>query len=177
MLMPFGSAYTVHNLGVEIQKLPLVYLVSGLCSIFIGPFVGRAADRFGKFKVFCFGSMFGSVMVLVYTNLGVTPLFMVMFVNALMYLGIFSRMIPSQALMSAIPDAASRGSFMSISSSMQQIAGGFASILAGFIVVANADESLSHFDTLGYILVATSLTSLFMIYHIDQIVKKSAAQV
>src|SRR6266404_5962797 len=37
MLMPFGSAYTVHNLGIDIVHLPTIYLVSGLFSIFIGP--------------------------------------------------------------------------------------------------------------------------------------------
>src|SRR3954467_2322347 len=41
MLMPFGSAYTVHNLGIDILHLPTVYLVSGLFSILIGPLVGR----------------------------------------------------------------------------------------------------------------------------------------
>ena len=30
MLMPFGSAYTVHNLGIDIEHLPTIYLVSGL---------------------------------------------------------------------------------------------------------------------------------------------------
>src|SRR6201997_4658586 len=40
MLMPFGSAYTVHNLGIDIVHLPTIYLVSGLFSIFIGPLVG-----------------------------------------------------------------------------------------------------------------------------------------
>ena len=42
MLMPFGSAYTVHNLGIDITHLPTVYLVSGLFSIVTGPLVGRA---------------------------------------------------------------------------------------------------------------------------------------
>jgi hypothetical protein len=34
MLMPFGNAYTVHNLGIDIVHLPTIYLVSGLFSIF-----------------------------------------------------------------------------------------------------------------------------------------------
>ena len=49
MLMPFGSAYTVHNLGIDILHLPTIYLVSGLFSIFTGPMVGRASDAFGKY--------------------------------------------------------------------------------------------------------------------------------
>jgi hypothetical protein len=36
MLMPFGSAFTVHNLGIDILHLPTIYLVSGLFTVFIG---------------------------------------------------------------------------------------------------------------------------------------------
>ena len=70
MLMPFGSAYTVHNLGIDITHLPTVYLVSGLFSIVTGPLVGRLSDAFGKFPTFAFGSAMSAVMVLIYTHLG-----------------------------------------------------------------------------------------------------------
>src|SRR5450830_1516150 len=56
MLMPFSSAYLVANLGIDLHHLPLVYLITGVCTIFIGPLIGRSADRFGKFRVFMFGS-------------------------------------------------------------------------------------------------------------------------
>src|SRR3954468_1660700 len=69
MLMPFGSAYTVHNLGIDIVHLPTIYLVSGLFSIVIGPLVGRASDAFGKYPTFVFGSAMSIVMVLIYTHL------------------------------------------------------------------------------------------------------------
>ena len=170
MLMPFGSAYTVHNLGIHIEKLPLIYLITGLCSMMIGPIVGRISDRFGKYRTFVFGSVFGAVMVLIYTHLGVTPIAWVIVVNTLMFLGVFSRMIPSQALMSAIPEPASRGSFMSVSSSMQQVAGGVASVIAGLIVVQRADGILEHFDYIGYILVGTTAVTLVMMYGINRMV-------
>src|SRR5579864_6169687 len=70
MLMPFGSAYTVHNLAIGFDHLPTIYLVSGLFSVLIGPLVGRASDSFGKFPTFVFGTAVSIVMVLVYTNLG-----------------------------------------------------------------------------------------------------------
>jgi predicted MFS family arabinose efflux permease len=124
MLMPFGSAYTVSNLGIDIAHLPTIYLVSGLFSIFTGPLVGRASDAFGKFPTFAFGSMVSIVMVLLYTQLdrfGHVTLITVIAVNVLMFVGIFSRMIPSQALMSAIPEASQRGSFSAVSASLQQL--------------------------------------------------------
>ena len=63
-------------------------------------------------------------MIFIYTHLGVTPLPTVIIVNAVLFIGITARMISASALMSAVPDAAHRGGFMSVNSSLQQIAGG-----------------------------------------------------
>jgi predicted MFS family arabinose efflux permease len=176
MLMPFGSAFTVHNLGIDIVHLPTVYLVSGLFSIFTGPLVGRASDAFGKFPVFVFGSAVSVVMVLIYTHLGQVSLTTAIIVNVLMFVGIFSRMIPSQALISAIPVSSQRGSFSAVSASLQQLSGGLGSVLAAAIIAQNADGSLRHFDTLGYIVVATSILSLIAMYFVQKSVATQAGR-
>jgi predicted MFS family arabinose efflux permease len=176
MLMPFGSAYTVHNLGIDIVHLPTIYLVSGLFSIVIGPLVGRASDAFGKFPTFAFGSAMSVVMVLIYTHLGQVSLTTAIVVNVLMFVGIFSRMIPSQALISAIPDASQRGSFSAVSASLQQLSGGLGSVLAAAIIAENADGSLRHFDWLGYIVVATATVSLVGMYFVQKSVAHRAGR-
>lgn len=176
MLMPFGSAYTVHNLGIDITYLPTIYLVSGLFSIIIGPLVGRASDAFGKFPTFVFGSSMSIVMVLIYTHLGHSSLTTVIVVNVLMFVGIFSRMIPSQALISAIPDPSQRGSFSAVSASLQQLSGGLGSVLAAAIIAENPDGSLRHFDWLGYIVVATGCVSLAGMYLIQKSVAHRAGR-
>jgi predicted MFS family arabinose efflux permease len=179
MLMPFGSAYTVSNLGIDIAHLPTIYLVSGLFSIFTGPLVGRASDAFGKFPTFAFGSAVSIVMVLIYTQLdrfGHATLVTVIVVNVLMFVGIFSRMIPSQALISAIPEPSQRGSFSAVSASLQQLSGGLGSVLAAAIIAQNADGTLLHFDRLGYIVVATSLVSLTLMYFVQKSVAQRAGK-
>jgi predicted MFS family arabinose efflux permease len=168
MLMPFGSAFTVHNLGIDIVHLPTIYLISGLFSIFTGPLVGRASDAFGKFPTFMFGSAVSVVMVLIYTHLGQVSLTTAIVVNVLMFVGIFSRMIPSQALISAIPEPSQRGSFSAISASLQQLSGGLGSVLAAAIIAENADGTLRHFDRLGYIVVTTSILSLIAMYFVQK---------
>jgi predicted MFS family arabinose efflux permease len=168
MLMPFGSAYTVHNLGIDIVQLPTIYLVSGLFSIVLGPLVGRASDAFGKYPTFVFGSAVSIIMVLIYTHLGQVSLATVIVVNVLMFAGIFSRMIPSQALMSAIPEQSQRGSFSAVSASLQQLSGGLGSVLAAAIIAENPDGSLMHFDWLGYILVTTSIVLVIAMYFVQK---------
>jgi len=176
MLMPFGSAYTVHNLGIDIEHLPTIYLVSGLFSIVTGPLVGRATGAFGNFPTFMFGTVMWIVMVLIYTHLGQVGLALVIMVNVLMFVGIFSRMIPSQALISAIPAARQRGSFSAIGASLQQLSGGLGSILAAAIIAENADGSLRHFDRLGYVVVGTSLVALLAMYFVQKQVARNAGQ-
>jgi predicted MFS family arabinose efflux permease len=168
MLMPFMSVFMVHNLGLPIEKLPLVYLATGAFSIVSGPLIGRASDKLGKFKVFSFGAAVTVVMVVIYTHLRPVPLWVLIAVIVLLQVGIFSRMISSSALMSALPKPADRGSYMSISSSLQQMSGGLAAVVAGLIAVQAPGGALLHFDTLGYVLVCTTLVSLVFMYLIDR---------
>jgi predicted MFS family arabinose efflux permease len=173
MLMPFLSAYTVNNLGIPLTDLPPVYLVTGMFTIFAGPLIGRLSDSFGKFRTFTFGCAVSIVMVLVYTHLPRVPLAIVIVVNVLMFVGIFSRMIPSQALISAIPEVGKRGSFNAVSASLQQLSGGIASILAGIVVGQGPGGDIKHFDDLGYIVVATTLASLGLMYFIQRSVAET----
>jgi predicted MFS family arabinose efflux permease len=170
MIMPFSSVYTVNNLGISLNELPTIYFVSGLFTIVTGPLIGRASDAFGHFNTFIFGCALSIVMVLIYTHLGHVSLLVVIAVSVVMFVGIFSRMIPSQVLMSAIPRPPERGSFNALNASMQQISGGVASLVAGIVVTQGPDGALQHFDQLGYIIVATTLLSLGLMYFIQRAV-------
>jgi predicted MFS family arabinose efflux permease len=175
MLMPYMSAFSVHNLGIALTRLPLVYMITGACSIIAGPLIGRLSDAVGKFVVFSAGCLATMIMVTIYTHLGVTPIALVILVSSLLFIGVSSRMIAASALISAIPAAADRGSYMSISSSIQQISGGFAALLGGVIVSVTATGALRHFDVVGYVLVASTLITLVMMYFISRRVDTAAS--
>jgi predicted MFS family arabinose efflux permease len=168
MLMPFGTAFIVNNVGLSFAVLPVIYLITGLCAVFIGPLVGRASDRFGKFPTFCSGTAISVIMVVIWTNIGHLPLTWVIVINVLLFAGIFSRMIPAQALVSAIPGPTQRGAFNAVSASLQQLAGGISSGVAGLIIVQTSDGPLEHFDWLGYIVVAVALVSVVLMYFVHE---------
>ncbi len=168
MIMPFSSAFSVSNLGIDMDHLPMVYLVTGIAAIFIGPIVGRATDRYNKFRIFVGGGIMTSITVIYYTHLEITPLWLVILINVVMFASIFSRMIPAQALTSAIPEPANRGAFMAVSSSIQQMSGGLAALAAGLIVVARPDGHIDHFPTIGFILTGTVAVTIVMMYFIHQ---------
>ncbi|HXQ99201.1 MAG TPA: MFS transporter, partial [Pseudomonas sp.] len=166
MLMPFGSAFTVNNLGIDIGSLPSVYLFTGLCTIVTGPLIGRASDAFGKLPVFYLGSALTIIMVTIYTHLSNVPLPWVILVNAVLFVGIFSRIIPFQAMVAGVPEPSHRGAFNAVSAAIQQLSGGFASLLAGHIVLIGADGKLQHFDVVGYLLVATTLAAGYLVWRV-----------
>ena len=174
MLMPFSSAYIVNNLGIDMHQLPTVYLVTGVCTIFFGPLIGKAADAYGKFRVFSFGTVVSIVMALIYTRLTAISLPALIIINALMFVGIFSRMIPYQALVSSVPAANQRGSFNAISASIQQLAGGVASVIAGHIVTFGADGKLQHFDLIGDVMVGTAILALGLLWLLQRGIAKVA---
>jgi MFS family permease len=102
--------------------------------------------------------------------LGITPLWLVIVLNIALMIAVLSRMISSSALMTAVPDTKERGAFMSVNSSLQQISGGIASIVAGLIVVQTSNGTLKHYNTLGYIVVVSVIITIFMMHSIDKYV-------
>ena len=171
MLMPFSSAFSVHNLGIPLDDLPLVYMVTGITSIIAGPIIGRLSDAIGKYIVFCIGSVSAIALVLYYTNLGIIPLWLMILISAVLFVAITARMVSANALTSAVPDLKDRGAFMAINSSIQQLSGGVASFAAGLIVVQTPSGELLGYPNLGYV-VATAITiTVILMYRIDRMVK------
>jgi hypothetical protein len=89
-----------------------------------------------------------------------------------MFAGITARMITSGALMSAVPAPQDRGAFMSITASVQQIAGGIASAIAGMIVYQTPSGNLERYDILGYVVIGTMIITIIMMYWIDLHIKE-----
>ncbi len=170
MLMPFGSAFAVNNLGLTMEQIPTIYLVTGICTLIAGPLIGRISDRVGKFPMFIFGTVLSILLVIIYCHLSVTPLWLVIAINVILFIGITARMISSMALMSAVPDLADRGAFMGLNSSIQQLSGGLAASLAGLIVVQEGDGPLLHYPLLGYVVAFAMVITLWMMYRIYVIV-------
>ncbi len=175
MMMPFGSAFAINNLHVTENQLPLLFMISGLSTLVIMPFIGRFSDRMDKYKLFVIASIWLMIMCVWYTNLSVTPLWAAIALNILLMAGVTSRMVPSSALVSAVPELRNRGAFMSINASLQQLAGGLAAALAGKIVVQQTNFSpLEHYDIVGYVVVVFSVVGLLMMYRVDRLVKVRA---
>jgi predicted MFS family arabinose efflux permease len=176
MIMPFSSAFLVNNVLIPETRLSLIFFVTGLVSIFTGPILGRLSDSLGKYRLFVCGSLLSMAMVAVYTNLGVTPIWVVILVNTILWIGISSRMISSSALISGVPKMQDRGAYMGVNSSVQQVSGGIASFVAGLIVYQPATNApLQHYDIVGYVTIATMILTVIMMYFINKRISSNFA--
>src|SRR3984893_15146541 len=177
MMMPFGSAFAVNNLHITQHQLPILFMIAGLSTLVVMPLIGKLSDKIDKFTIFASASAWMIIMVSIYTNLGPTPIWLVIIFNVLMMAGIMSRMVPSAALTTAIPEMQDRGAFMSINASLQQIAGGIAAAFAGMIVIQkNKFSPLEHYNTLGYIIVGITILSVFLVYRVSMLIKRRSPE-
>jgi predicted MFS family arabinose efflux permease len=176
MMMPWGSAFAINNLKLSQHQLELLFMVAGVSTLVVMPLIGRISDKIDKFKLFTIATAWMMVVVTIYTNLTPVAFGIVITLNILMMMGIMSRMVPSMALSSALPNMRDRGAYMSISSSLQQIAGGIAAAIGGMIVVQKDKTSpLEHYNTLGYVIIVISLVSIIMVYRVSELIKAKPA--
>lgn len=173
LMMPWGSAFSVNNLHISQADLPLLFMVTGISTLLIMPIIGMVSDKIQKFTLFTIASLWMVITVLIYTHLTPCPLWLAIFVNVLMMMGVMARMVPSQALTASVPQMKDRGAFMSINSSLQQVSGGFAAVLGGMIVVQqNENSPLERFDILGYVVIVAILTNIFLTYRVNKMLNR-----
>ncbi len=173
MIMPFSTAFIVNNIHIAQSQVAIIFFFTGIFSIIIMPIVGKLSDKYDKLMIFGIGTIIAIVMVVIYTHLSPVPIWLVIIVNIVLFIGIMSRMVPATALNSAVPDAYDRGAYMSINSSLQQFAGGIAALFSGLVVVQKSKNSpIENFDVLGYVMVVLMLMCFYFVYKVNILLKK-----
>ena len=172
MMMPWGSAFAVNNLHVSYEQLPVMFMASGIAALIVMPIIGKLSDKIDKVKLFTIAAIAMMVIIVIYTNLKPVPFILVLALNIVMMAAIMSRIVPAMALVSALPKMQDRGAFMSINSSLQQIAGGFAAFVGGLIVVQQTKTSpLQHYNTLGYVIVVIIIANIIQMHRVGKLIK------
>jgi predicted MFS family arabinose efflux permease len=171
MIMPWGSVYAINNLKVTEEQLPILFMISGVATLLMMPFIGKISDKIDKFKLFVIASIWMIVVVLIYANLVPVPFWIVVLLNVMMMMGVMARMVPSVALVSALPELHDRGAFMSINSSLQQLSGGIAAAIGGMIISQNDKFSpIQHYDRLALVVACFVVICIFVLFKVKKIV-------
>jgi predicted MFS family arabinose efflux permease len=162
VVFPYLPKYLVANVGLTEKQLPWIYIWGGCCTVFSMNWIGRWADRSGKRRVFILMSIAAVLPILLVTNLPAVPLMVAVTASTLLMICMSGRFVPAMALMTASIEARHRGGFMSLNSSVQQLAAGLAAWISGMILGQSASGQMTHFSVTGIVSVACALFCIYL---------------
>ncbi|ANI99329.1 MFS transporter [Polynucleobacter wuianus] len=165
-VIPYIALYLTSNVGVADSYISLIYLCGGVATLMSSRLIGHMADKYGKVKVFRVLAIVSLIPLIVTTNLVPVPLWVVLINSTSFFILISGRMIPAMAIVSQLVEPKIRGTFMSLVGSIQMLASGIASVLAGLVVTISTDGKMEHYNLVGYGAVACSLLTFWLVGYI-----------
>ncbi|MCU0447602.1 MAG: MFS transporter [Microscillaceae bacterium] len=162
VIIPLFTKYMVGNVGFTEPEIAYIYFIGGALTIFTSPMVGRLADKYGKYIILRNSILLSLIPVFLITNMSQIPIYYALVVTGLFFVFAGGRFIPAQAIVSEVVPPAQRGGYMSISSSVQQLASGIATLLSGAIVVETASGKLEHYNWVGYASILMIVTCIWI---------------
>ncbi len=161
-IIPYLSPYLVGNVGVPETSLFLVYLTGGLVTIFTGPFIGKMADRHGRYLVFSILVAGACIVIRLLTSSGPLPLWQSLLLAGFFFAFASGRFVPSQAVISLAVPSNRRGAYMSLVACSRDLASGITAAIGGRIIIEGPGGQLLHFEKLGWLAIGVSILSLWI---------------
>jgi MFS transporter, DHA1 family, inner membrane transport protein len=161
-VFPYIPPFMVTNVGINEDKLPLMFVAGGVLTLFSAPLIGRLADRYGKLRVFRIVAPVSAFMTLAITNLVPVHTAVAIAIMAGLMVSNSGRMVAAMAMITSSVAPHRRGGFLSANSSVQHLAIGFGSYIGGLIIVESADGRLEHFPILGVLSAAATIACLWL---------------
>jgi len=165
-VIPYITVYAVGNVGISQHDIPIVYLVGGAATLFSARRIGHWADLHGKIEVYRWVAIAAMVPLLIVTHIGAAPLWLWVICTTTFFVLVSGRMIPAMAIITSAAQPRLRGTFMSINSTMQSLAMGLATTLAGFLITQNADGQVIGYAGVGYVAMAMNLVAIWFVARI-----------
>jgi predicted MFS family arabinose efflux permease len=162
-ILPYLSSFLVMNIGLPDSDLSYVFIIGGVATLITSPLMGKLTDYFGMKKIFIIAAVFSALSILGVTHL--KPQFsvsLIYFLCALFFVFMHARFIAATSLVLNAIDASKRGSFMSLNSAVQQIAGSLGTITAAYIITDTQEGKLQHFDMVGLLAITATAICIFI---------------
>lgn len=159
-VIPYLSQSYVANAGLPEGKLSYIYLFGGFCSMVAAPLAGWLADKTSKHTVFALSAVVSAVPIVLITNMGARPVWYLILISCFFFIVMSGRMVPAMAMVSSTASPQYRGSFMSVSSAVQNLSAALAAYTGGQIVRFENGQFLNYAQV-GFVAVAFSALALF----------------
>ncbi len=162
-VIPYITLYAVSNVEISLHDIPIVYLVGGCATLFSARFIGHSADRWGKVEVYRYVALAAMIPLVVVTHVGIAPLWFWVACTTSFFVLVSGRMIPAMAIISSAAQPKLRGTFMSLNGTVQSLAMGLATSLAGYIISLDAAGKIVGYSTVGYVAMAANLLAMIFV--------------
>ncbi len=162
LVIPFVSPYMVKNVGLQEKQLAYIYFFGGIFTFITSRLIGIFSDKYGKFKTFSVVAPLSIIPILIVTHLSRVPVAFAIASTSLFFILVSGRFVPVMALVTSSTSKLHRGSFMSFNSSIQMVATGLASLIAGQIISENKLGELVHYNVVGYLAAFLTLVAVFL---------------
>lgn len=160
-VIPFMAPAMVANGGLSEQKLALIYLFGGTATFAATPWLGRLSDRVDKFRLLAGVSVAASVAVFLVTRVGPLPMPVLLVLSTAFMVCVSSRFTPAMAMITNRIEARFRGGFMSLNSSVQQLAAGVGALAAGRLISADPSTGrLVGYENAGWVSIGSAVATL-----------------
>lgn len=163
LVVPFMIPSMETNVKLNSDQISVVYFIGGIVTAFTANLFGRLSDRFDKLYVLAGVTALAMTAVFFITRLGPTPLWGVLGLTTLFFVTMSGRFPPAMTMVANAVEPQYRGGFMSVNAAMQQSCGGLANIVAGWIVVRNAETKvLEHYEVVGWVSLAAFVVTVLL---------------
>ncbi|MBI4984444.1 MAG: MFS transporter [Rhodocyclales bacterium] len=168
-VIPYITVYAVNNVEIPQRDIPFVYLVGGAATLLTARFIGRWADRRGKVEIYRVVAIAAMLPLLLVTHIGVVPLSVWLVCTTAFFVLVSGRMIPAMAIITSAARPKLRGTFMSLNGTVQSLAMGLATALAGFLITQDEAGRINGYPLVGYVAVAANLLAIAFVSRIVQL--------
>jgi MFS transporter, DHA1 family, inner membrane transport protein len=161
LIIPLINPFLEFNKGFPKSFTPFVYGVGGVASLIAAYFLGKFADKYGKWRVYQYCVLASLPLIIFVTTIPIINKFVVLSIFGLWFAAATGRGVASQALVSNVVKPELRGSFQSFNSFTQQLGTGLAGLLGGYVVTTDANFKLQSYEILGYISIIVLTFTIF----------------
>ena len=155
-IIPFMAPSLIANVGITTAQLPWVYFCGGIATFASTPLLGWLTDRYDKLYVLAAITVPAAVSAYFLTRLGPAPLWLVLPLVALFFVGMSGRFSPASTLVLNAVEPHHRGGFTSLNSAVQSGGVAIANLIGGALITRDAAGRL-----IGYPLVGTFALIMF----------------
>jgi len=165
-VIPYITIYAVGNVGIPLHDIPYIYLTGGAATFISARQIGHWADLRGKVRIYRMVAVAALLPLFVVTQIGVSPLWLWLVCTTAFFVLVSGRMIPAMAIITSAAQPKLRGTFMSLNATMQSLAMGLATTLAGFIITQNDAGQIVDYGLVGYVAIAGNILAIMFVSRI-----------